>query len=796
MPLEMHRSRLAFCVSPQPLIMIGNALLGRYQLRGNPADLEKAASLLGDAFGPRYGDAAKAHIPFLRLFRSLIARFEETRDVLSLAAGIRFGQEALARCPTPYHDRATILGNLSYGLMEKYELGGDRAVLDESVRCGEEALEGLPAGHDGRARLMATLARALHRRGELNADLPSLERASQICEEALTLLPEGDAGRRAALTNLGLCLHRRSQITGDLSLVDESLSVQRKALDAHPIGNPDRGGALCNLGLSLNHRYKQTGDLTSLEDAIGYLREASVICREGHRGIVTANLALSLHHRYEHMGDRAALTDAIDLNRQAAALLPPGNPARCWVSINLVHCLNNLHREDPQPQQAQEAAKAALDALELHPVGHPNRAMALSNHAIALGRLFDHTHDTAHLDGSIKGYEEALLLRPVGHPRRAATLVYLGGSMYQQYNQTLDPKLIEDAISYGNEALNLLPEGHPELCSYRTVLATWYLTRNTRSYNPPVAFKHIAAALSDSSTSARERLRMIAPRVLEYDQDRPRGFVNDNYTRDLLLDIYKQIVRLLPQMAYFGLDLSVRLKELSGSEAFGSAATVYALALSQPELALELLEEARGVFWSQALRLRSPLEGLPTDVRSELSELFHALEGGSARTASSGAAWSDDMLVVRRRQSARAEQLIDEIRTTPGNDRFLLSQPFPVLAAAAAKGPVVVLIAYNSTCEVVAIADSGGTIRRVPLTGLTVTELQKLARQSKFAGMRHVAEDHEEEEVQGRLVKVSKPRQRDEDAKVLENLWNTIVKPIVDALRLEVRAVIPYNTFR
>jgi hypothetical protein len=62
------------------------------------------------------------------------------------------------------------------------------------------------------------------------------------------------------------------------------------------------------------------------------------------------------------------------------------------------------------------------------------------------------------------------------------------------------------------------------------------------------------------------------------------------------LDVYVAAIQLLPRVAHAGLDLSARLRELSGSEQLCRAAAMQAILLNQLPVAVEVFEEGKAVF--------------------------------------------------------------------------------------------------------------------------------------------------------------------------------------------------------
>jgi hypothetical protein len=88
---------------------------------------------------------------------------------------------------------------------------------------------------------------------------------------------------------------------------------------------------------------------------------------------------------------------------------------------------------------------------------------------------------------------------------------------------------------------------------------------------------------------------------------------------DGILQVYILVTRLLPRVANFGHDHIGRLKALVGAETLCRNAATRAIVMAREEEAVEMLEEGRGVFWAQALRLRgAELDVLPPEDAQEL----------------------------------------------------------------------------------------------------------------------------------------------------------------------------------
>jgi hypothetical protein len=175
------------------------------------------------------------------------------------------------------------------------------------------------------------------------------------------------------------------------------------------------------------------------------------------------------------------------------------------------------------------------------------------------------------------------------------------------------------------------------------------------------------------------------------------------------------------------------LEELGG---LGSDAAACCLQAGLADRAVELFEQGRGVLLGQTLDTRTDLTVLG-EQHPELAGRFTALrddldsDNDSARLAvtttpadtDGGGAHARTQLARRavewRREAAEAfDQVIAEIRATPGFNGFLRPSPIADLAAAAADGPIVVINVSRFGSHAL-ILTSAGVAEPVPLADLT-----------------------------------------------------------------------------
>ena len=183
---------------------------------------------------------------------------------------------------------------------------------------------------------------------------------------------------------------------------------------------------------------------------------------------------------------------------------------------------------------------------------------------------------------------------------------------------------------------------------------------------------------------------------------------------------------------------------------------------SSPAHAVELLEQGRGVFWSQLLRLHSPLydliESSPAgkklaDQLTRLALLIrNALEVPSA-----------DQHERMCRLNLKMHGVVTNVRKLHGLSRFLLPSLFSELQRAASGGPVVIVNASKYSCDALVVLLDQDPVH-IPLR-ITQEGVRKLSKEIRTLAMRAARFD------------VTR-----ELAFFLRKLWDQIISPIVDFL--------------
>ena len=183
---------------------------------------------------------------------------------------------------------------------------------------------------------------------------------------------------------------------------------------------------------------------------------------------------------------------------------------------------------------------------------------------------------------------EALDLRPKGHPDRAMSLNNLAIDLIIRYEQLWGVEDLDEAIVLVREALDLRPQGHPAQSRSLNDLARFLCNRFTRSNQ-----------LQDKEELFTLYTQLVhAPQIVSSnDLSAAKAWVRaaEDFQHPTMLLAHETSLRLLIQHLATLPSLAV--------DAFSAC-----LRKRAPARAVELLEQGRGVFWSQLARLHSPLD--------------------------------------------------------------------------------------------------------------------------------------------------------------------------------------------
>ena len=775
---------------PEAATIMGIALRNRYQLLGSIRDLEDAVSLHQSVLDVRLVHHPDRHIALCELAISLYYHFITLGKIDDLHCAIALQEEVLSLRELGDFDPGASLEWLGMCIMRRSNHGGADNDLEKAVRLLHEALEFRTPGHRDRIgtlnSLGATLITCYHGTG----DLAHLEYAAKLLSEGLTGLDEAHPQRHRALILLGMVYIHQYQQFGDHRGLDKGIRLFRESIPLCLPGHFSCVSALNSTGAAIKLRYELHGELDDLDQSIGLLRRGLSECQPGNfvRDSILNNLTHVLLMRFSLFGEEDDVREAITLIQEAVQ----HRPGDATLMLTLTESLRQSYKQSRRMEDLNEAVNVHDAWLERRDTGFLTASLHWHDLADLLLLRHQVTESVDDLDRAAESCQRALELRQPDHPERYQTLRIYSEVLRRRFISSGSLSEAKEALKLAEESVRLLPAAHSERAICLFNVSRLYLTRDIPYYSQSTAIRIFQLAMEDSDCNPQLRLRHGAE-ILEM-AETAQGSNLDELSRALLLNSYRMTIDLLPRVAYFGLDARTRLRVLTKAEGLAINGAALALTLSQPDVAVEILEEGRAVFWNQHLRLRSQFDALPEHLSCPLAEISKRLDVEATNQSAiyDGDTAQDKSTIERqisqlRRLGERFNNLILEARSIPGYERFLQHEPFAVLARASEKAPAVILVAGRLSCFAVIIASPNLPAKALPLPDISVERVASLGKvlQISIKQSRQIPRDASK--LQDRAMKVTgraiTTRGTNE---ILAELWVSIMQPIIQALSLKV----------
>jgi hypothetical protein len=332
--------------------------------------------------------------------------------------------------------------------------------------------------------------------------------------------------------------------------------------------------------------------------------------------------------------------------------------------------------------------------------------------------------------------------------------------------------------------LDTLPRGHYEQYECLVHIAEIFMEPGTPFQDIVVAFEYFTQAMMDDRRDVRSKLQGVS-RFLQIVETKHKDiFATQSQVSSQLLEIYTSAIALLPRVAFFGLHFHSRLQALVAGQAIALTGASFALNVSLPERALEILEQGRAVFWTHTLRLRSSFDSVPEQQRERLVALARKLEKVSNIAQITGKTeLIERETAERRKQSEEFNWIVEEVRCIPGLERFLLHDQYPALTKAAKGGPVVVLVSSALASHAIIIRPSGETVS-IALDSVADTWLLDSSSvwRSAVTEARSIVKD--DRKMVKKVASRKSPCLKIDE--ILWDLWVHVVKPVLVNLGIEV----------
>jgi tetratricopeptide (TPR) repeat protein len=771
-------------VCPEAQMLAGDIFEERYETLNDPDDMERATALCRDVVT----SCSSSHPLRARALNILGVVCRRRCQIMGESGGvdeaIGLHTEAYGTRGLCYPDQHRTCRLLADALRMLYCMEGDEKHLEEAICFYREALNCCPPRGYDRVVILEHYSLALGHRFDSNRSLEDLEAAIELVTLCLSLKDPRFPGYSSILASLSMYLLKRFELQAKPEDMAEVIRLRREAVRHCPVTQAQRWQYLDNLACILCNSYDSYGRLEDLEEAIELWRDTIGQMPTDHFWLLhtRSNLAAGLHFRYSELGDKEDLDEAIDLFRRSGSALSPSNPENVSAVETLTACLRTRFEAYHIDADIEECLLLSRSAAETLPTSHMKYDDTVRDLASALLLRGKAKEQLADAEEAARLLQQ-LMLRDMPDLFRPRILCVLAQSYLTKFNIGREPQDLLKCLEVNLKQLSLLPPGHRGRSQCLLQLAELHLLQDAPYHDPLVTLNFLYEALEDDYRDVRGRLQDVVRtlNILESNES-PSG--DTRYMEKLLL-VYCTVVRLLPRLAFFGLDLSSRLQDLAVGRNIAITGAIHALRLLRPREALEILEQGRAIFWTHALRLRSEYDAVPEAYRHRLESISRQL-GWSNEVVDYSAPDKPALeraLAGRRKMAEEFHRILAEVRTLPGLERFMLHPEFSALAKVAEAGPVVVLVEGMSTCHAVVL--------RSP-THVTTLPLQFATKDWVAASSNtwRLVVNEERSALRDQRLNVKKQKTKphsnsDPMDSILEGIWSRVAHPILECLELK-----------
>ncbi|WP_439655946.1 CHAT domain-containing protein [Lentzea sp. HUAS TT2] len=694
------------------------ALLRTADAAPDEATLDRAIAFLRTAVATTAGSDLHQDSYQRSLLAALQFREQRSQSLMDADEAIVLNEDLLRRTTEGSPDYPALQANLGSALRLRYTRTGNLDDLARAINALKRSVDLSPITDPTRYDHLYQLGLALADLVDRTGDMASLDQAIVCLREAADGIGASHPRRHTFLTALSATLRLRLDWIGQLSDLDEAIALSAQAAELAGPENPQTARHLSNLASALIRRYAERGNQDDLEQAVANARAAirAADPRDPQLGELHGNLSFVLRARYLDSEDPADLKNAVLSARRAVNATRTDAPEHPRRLSALGTILVTSYEATREPGELNEAISACNNALSEFPPTHVDRSDALVTVGLALYHQFSGTGEVTDLNSSIELLTEAVALTPAGHRGLPQRLLALATSLHARFDSTNNYLDLDQSIAALQRATEVASAESPEQATYlynlgRNLRVRGELTGRRSDLDSAEACLDRASALATAPVSVRIRAA------------RDRGALAaaaGHFAR--ATDSYATAVRLLPRLAGNGMNRTMvvnRLTEWSGLAPEAAACAINAGAI---ELAVQLLEQGRGVLWTQVLNSRDDLSQL-SDVAPALATRLAAVRDELARHSRATSVATDPTVlehttsadVDRRRRLAREwDDLVAQVRTLRGFEDFLAAPRIESLLAAATDGPIVIVNVSRFRCDALILRPTGIEVVALP----------------------------------------------------------------------------------
>ncbi|KAJ7084958.1 CHAT domain-containing protein [Mycena epipterygia] len=824
---------------------LGASLIAAFDNSWDPQNLDIGISKLREAeLRLSWGHPERSGV-IQNLANAIHMRVKEEGDFGNIDEAVKLHQEALSLRPSPHPARGLSLADLADVVLTRFETGGDPGDIDEVILLRSEALVLHPFPHPDREELLESLGHTLEARFRQRGDIKDVNRCVELYKEALRD-PSKNRARRKFLKNLARALGTQFNQSGRIEDLNEAVKMYREVLEPQHMPYQEVGLALNHLARALITRFERLGNHDDLDEAIELHREALHAFQPGHMSN-TGPASDSISSFW--LKQIASTQGAVPLTPKSLAVaaefrtrwkeLESKRPGRGLCMNNLANAVQIRFTERGKPHDIEEAIKLYTEILALYPSPHPFYSNSLTNLSGALVNRFDQEGNPDDIKKAVELGREAVALRTSNHPYSGSSLANLATAVHMQFQMRGDPDVGQEAVGLHREALALHASPHSLHSESLNGLACALETRFRKQENLDDIYeavelhkKALELRVSPHPDRGKSLVNLGVCQILMYEHTRLDSALNDGlgffeaassyaslsplecfraardwakcateFDHSTALTAYERMTSLLPQLAALHLDVRSRQAILAIAQLGSTASDAVSCAIAHHDYAVgvELAEASRSVFWGQALNLRTPLDDLAIidpQLASSLSDIAQQLDQASLRDTSRDLENDSHVQVLSvesegvrcRHLKEDWERTVRSIRLLPDFEDFMCPKKMAKLQQAAEKGPVVILSAANSRCNVLIIMSSG-PVQFMPVQGTSKERVMFMANFFQGLSLEMPVSGFPSEDFDRALARLKGWQEITGDASpnqifatLLQVLWEEISKPVLEFL--------------
>ena len=583
--------------------------------------------------------------------------------------------------------------------------------------------------------------------------------AIKYLQEELEAAPNDHPDRAYRLRNLGSTYHDKYRKTEAIADLDMYMNLYKDALETTPNDYPERAWMLQSLGSAYTMRSRRAGAIEDLDRIILRLQERfeAISSDDPGRADLLERLANAYATRYERFNAATDLTTALHRCQEALEAIPNHHKHRGSI-LGQLGCIYSARYERTRaPEDLETAIQRFQEALDTAPDGHSDRAARLEHLGIAYHNRYRDLGNVNDLETAIQRYQDGLEATLDDLSVRANLLENLGVAYVDKSEHSQVITDLNIATQRYQEALDSTPKDHPDRARRLHNLGSGYHSRYQETgakVDLETTIQYYQEAAEQFSSRPIDRLRpaIALVKLLAKVEKWSQAYL-----------VASTAICLIPLITHRSLENVDKQHLLTGVVGFASDGAAVALMAGAPAYnAIEFLELGRGIISGSLSELRTDIFDLQhrfpelaenyVQLRSQL-DVPNALAGHVRQDSVSTASTlrSDQRYIAGR----NIEGLIQEIRKMPGFDGFLLPPSREELKANAAPGPIVVINVSAYRCDAFLIDTD--EIRTLPLPRLHADDVRDRVKMLDSKAI---------------------------DTQLLEWLWETIAKPVLDEIGL------------